>query len=85
MRVKVPRKSSILTWLLSTFGGVGAENYGSGVMSEVLTGLQKILSTCGSVELEQLGKLLIFLSNNPSKVYNFTKEIENYLGGEDDL
>jgi hypothetical protein len=70
--VRVPRKG-FLKWLGKNFGVGGFENYSNETRTAVLHALALILKSTGPLEMEQLGKIMIQLSEH-SEVLNAVYE-----------
>jgi hypothetical protein len=74
-RVKISVKKPI-TNLLRHYGIGGVENYEPEQVDALLRALALLLDCCGLVEVEQVGKFLIRLSDNPEALNNAMEELE---------
>ena len=75
-KVRLPKKN-IYKWFYNNFGIGGMVNYYEEDQREILKALKTILNTCGSIELEFIGKVLIKLSDKPYLQEKFLEELEN--------
>jgi hypothetical protein len=64
--------------LLRHYGIGGAENYEPHQIHELLQALALLFNCAGLVELEQLGKFLMRLSDNPAALNNAMEELEEW-------
>jgi len=74
-KIRVPERG-VGKWFLANFGIGGADDYDSTQMDRILQALAILLSECGYVELEWIGKFLIKLSDSPSKLDDFLKWLD---------
>jgi hypothetical protein len=76
-RIRISKKHPVKT-LLKNFGVGGAENYEPETIDNVFTGIKLILENTGLVELEQVGKFLLKLSDDPEAVERALEEFEEW-------
>jgi hypothetical protein len=74
--VRINKRQPIRT-LLRSYGIGGAENYEWEQINGVLRGIALILENTGLIELEQVGKFLLRLSDYPEAVDRALEELED--------
>ena len=78
-RIRVPKKGSILKWLIRNYGIGGFECFTPEQVRYLLEGLKRVLSCCDAKEFHFLGKLFLVFSEYPALGRRLVEEIEDFI------